>query len=154
MGHAQSRQPSRGGLRTTNEAIQPHGYFCSGGELGACVTSGPCCMSFSICTFFGRAAPECTVSHIMVTSPQVSWLFFKAVRAGLAVEVPISGPFDALSLVQGIRCGSSRGPCHVYPLHLRRMVCHEQATARRMDSYGSSEQRGKTANWPRPGGLR
>ena len=22
------------------------------------------------------------------------------------------------------------------------------------DSYGSSEQRGKTANWPRPGGLR
>ena len=22
------------------------------------------------------------------------------------------------------------------------------------ESYGSSEQRGKTANWPRPGGLR
>ena len=22
------------------------------------------------------------------------------------------------------------------------------------DPYGSSEQRGKTANWPRPGGLR
>jgi hypothetical protein len=46
----------------------------------------------------------------MVTSPRVSWLFFKAVRAGLAVT---KRPY--------------------------------------LDSYGSSEQRGKTANWPRPG---
>jgi hypothetical protein len=43
----------------------------------------------------------------MVTSPQVSWLFFKA-----------------------------------------------RAKRPYLDSYGSSEQRGKTANWPRPGGLR
>gem|GEM_PF-3065263 len=50
---------------------------------------------------------QCTVSHIMVMSPQVSWLFFEA-RAK-----------------------------HPY-----------------LDSYGSSEQRGKTVNWPRPGGLR
>jgi hypothetical protein len=49
----------------------------------------------------------------MMTSPQVSWLFFKAVRAGLAVT---KRPY--------------------------------------LDSYGSSEQRGKTANWPRSGGLR
>jgi hypothetical protein len=45
--------------------------------------------------------------HMMVTSPQVSWLFFKA-RA--------KRPYS--------------------------------------ESYGSSEQRGKTANWPRAGGLR
>ena len=44
MGHAQSHQPFRGGLRTTNEAIQPNGYFCRDGELGACVTSGPYCV--------------------------------------------------------------------------------------------------------------
>jgi len=50
---------------------------------------------------------QCTVSHIIVTSPQVSWLFFKA-----------------------------------------------RAKRPYLDSYGSSEQRGKTANWPRPGGLR
>ena len=45
----------------------------------------------------------------MVTSPQVSWLFFKAVRAGLAVT---KSPY--------------------------------------LNSYGSSEQRGKTASWARP----
>src|SRR5271165_1536810 len=49
----------------------------------------------------------CTVSHIMVMSPQVSWLFFKA-----------------------------------------------RAKRPYLDSYGSSEQRRKTANRPRPGGLR
>ena len=49
----------------------------------------------------------CTVSHIMVMSPQVSWLFFKA---------RMKRPY--------------------------------------LDPYGPSEQRGKTANWPRPGGLR
>jgi hypothetical protein len=32
-----------------------------------------------------RSGAWCTVSHIMATPPQVSWLFFKAVRAGLAV---------------------------------------------------------------------
>jgi hypothetical protein len=43
---------------------------------------------------------------MMMTSPQVSWLFFKA-----------------------------------------------RAKRPYLNSYGPSEQRGKTANWPRPGGL-
>ena len=53
---------------------------------------------------------SCTVSHITIAPPPFSWLFFKAVRAGLAVTTSLSD----------VR----------------------------------SEQRGKTANWPRPGGLR
>jgi hypothetical protein len=73
MGHAQSHQPSRGGLRTTNEAIQPHGYFCSDGELGACVTSGPRCVRCiclhapyrsSVSAVCGAEALPCPVFHL------------------------------------------------------------------------------------------
>src|SRR5208282_3358298 len=80
-----------------------------GSEFLAIATLRPQCDYVKVprC-FFNRW--ECTVSHVMVMSPQVSWLFFKAVRAGLAVKRPY------------------------------------------LDSYGPSEQRGKTANRPRPGG--
>ena len=65
MGHAQSHQPSRGGLRTTNEAIQPDGYFCSDGELGACVTSGPSCVRCICLHAPHQAAAEPPGRHLL-----------------------------------------------------------------------------------------
>jgi hypothetical protein len=63
-----------------------------------------------------RGSSEAALVHRLANNGDVAGgqlaVFQGAVRAGLAVEAPIS------------------------------------------ESYGSSEQRGKTAHWPRPGGLR
>jgi hypothetical protein len=67
---------------------------------------------------------KCTVSHIVVTSPQVSWLFFKA---------------------------RAKRPSR--PIFASCFYGHS-AVGAKMERDGSSEQRGKTANWPQPGGLR
>src|ERR1700742_3424202 len=57
------------------------------------------------------------------------WPAGKAVRAGLAPRRSLSGPFDALSLAQGIRRASMGGLSHVsLPIRVG-MAGHQQATA-------------------------